>query len=116
MSEMVEKKLLEYIEHTKDFVLEKAPELFKEILKFDTIAAYLGSLVCLSVMVTGIILSLKFYKIPYDKSYERPTVHMITWIGTAVIVPLLLIQTMQNISDIIQIKIAPKYYLLKKLK
>lgn len=116
MSETIEKKLLEYIEHTKDFVLEQAPELFKEILKFDTISAYLGSLVCLSVMLTGIFLSLKFYKIPCEKSYDRPTLHMITWIGTAVLLPILLIQTMSNVSDIIQIKIAPKYYLLKKLK
>jgi hypothetical protein len=113
---MIEEKLIEYLEHTKDFVLEQAPELFKEILKFDTIAAYLGSFICLSIMTLGMIISLKFHNVKYEKSYDRPSHHIVVWMITFGLTPFLFIQTMCNISDIIQIKIAPKYYLLEKLK
>lgn len=116
MDSEISKKIIEYLDQTRDFVLEQAPELCRQIMRFDKIAAYLGSIVLLIIAGIAIYFSIKFAGQHYERSYERPVFHMPVWFATIIFIPIAFFQICSNISDLIQMEVAPKYYLLKRFK
>jgi len=88
----------------------------KDILKFDTLIAYLSVIGSL-ILITGLIFwSIKLLQIPYEKSYDRPSFHLLIWIISCSTIPILFIATCINIKNIIQIKMVPQLYLNNNYK
>lgn len=103
------KKLLEYIEGTKDFILEQAPDIIQQILEYETRSTMLW--MCLFSFLTFIGVIVCIWGVFSKKSiFDKPGA-MVGFLIT----PMMVIGLMANLDNLIKIKVAPKYYVMEKI-
>lgn len=106
MQEELTKKLIDYIEKSKDFVLEQAPDIMKEMLEYHKYESIV-SISFLSVFIIGLIITAV---ILYKKRNE-----LTMWWIPLLIVPVVFFGILCDCCDLIKVKTAPKYFILSKL-
>lgn len=109
-------KMFEYIDSSKDFMLEQAPEVFQQIIRYEYISSICGVVTCSILLICAGITLFTWLKNPNVDRFDywtdgtfavvliSATVVVITGIGLIV-----------NVSDLIKINVAPKYYIISKL-
>ena len=103
------KKLIEYIEGTKDFILEQAPDIIQQILEYDTKSTILWLCLACIVALCGAALCVHGY-FSTQSTFEKPYL-----IFAYMLTPFAIIAIFACCDNLIKIKIAPKYYVLEKI-
>lgn len=117
MNDEVIKKLLEYIDGSKDFLLEHAPQIFKEMLHFEYLMALVQTFVFSFLVGVALYIGYHCYKSKVRETYgSRPTEQIMGMIIPFTVTTFLLIGIWDGVSTAIKIKISPKYYLLENIK
>lgn len=104
------------IEDYKASGVSTAYDVVKESIRYNLIASYIGSVICVLIILTLLFFSFKLYKIKFEKTYDRPIFHEMIWFLTLFIVPFMAIQIGKNIETMLQINFAPKNYIIKNFK
>jgi hypothetical protein len=116
MKEEIVSKLVEYIEGTKDFVLEQAPEILKEALRYEYLSSLFISIS--SGVLLVLALSVFYYAFCHpmvDKYGDRSFGSGMTMIVSAFVAVMVSGTLCISIDKIIKINVAPKYFLLTLL-
>jgi hypothetical protein len=109
-------KLFGYVEDTKDFVLEQAPEIVQQVLQYEKTSAYLTSFLMLGLMAVAISFGYHFWKYPtLDKYGSREFLSFMVPIISLMVIAPLFIQFCIDIDKLMKIYIAPKYFLIELL-
>lgn len=116
MDEKITQELLKYMNETKDFILQEAPDVIIQMMSYHKITAWMGLLFSVLVIMISIFIILYFCFYPsYDK-YENITI--ITFLGRFIpisVILMFLLPVFQNVDDLIHIYIAPKHFIIKKI-
>lgn len=116
MKDEVIKKLIDYIDGSKDFLLDQAPQIFKEMIKYEYLISILETVLFIILLsATLYILYVSFTNPARDKYDSRSYENLL-----GIIIPLMLIIPLilgfwNAMTTAIQIKMAPKYFLLEKV-
>lgn len=111
MNESIIDKLLEYIDQTKDFVLDQAPDIFNQIIQYSTMSIIMWTCSLGSLTVIGCTLIFI-----YLKNYRRESIFDHGYaLFSLWLTPFLLFGTIVCADELIKVKVAPKYYIIKKL-
>lgn len=114
MKEQVVRQLLEYIENTKDFVLEQAPDVLLQALRYEKFSNFLGGLLSFALIVFTLSIAYYCWKNPALDEYDhRDFLSAMGVFIPLVISPLLFVQLLTCIDKLIKIYVAPKYFLLQ---
>ena len=109
MRDEIINKLIEYIEGTKDFILDQAPCIVQEILAYDTKSTVLW--LCFACILAACGIGVCLYGIFSKKStYDKPLA-MFAYFVT----PMVFVAIFACCDNLIKIKVAPKYYVLEKI-
>jgi len=105
--------LIEYIEHTKDFMLEQAPEVIQEVLRYEKIAASLNAITMVILLIVALGAANYFWKHPeFDKYGSRDCISTFGILIPLVAVVPCFVQLFLSIDKLIKIGVAPKYFLM----
>lgn len=116
IQEQILQKLIEYIEDTKDFILEQAPEVVQQILQYEKTSAYATSLLMLGLLASAVSLGYHFWKHPMlDKYGSREFLSFMVPIISLIVIAPLFVQLCTSVDKLIKIYIAPKYFLIELL-
>ncbi len=116
MNEEITKRLLEYLDGTKDFLLEQSPQVLKEMMRYKTISAILNIFLCFSIICVCLGVFLYCFKSSDRSKYGDREFWQIAGMFTPIFVgAVLFVQLCCNIDELIKIKVAPKYYIIKEL-
>lgn len=114
-SETLEKALV-YLKETQEFVVDQAPEIIVQILKYEKISTS----VCLflSIISSIILLGISIYCILYPKVDKYGHIEILyvfgSWIPLVLLIPMF--STILSFVDrLLKIYISPKYFLIDLL-
>lgn len=111
MNEEIKKEILNLIRDTKDFAVEQAPEIIQRFIEYETIISIIWALLGLIFLVIFINRFIHYAK--KDVGYREQEEY---YIACAVIViggSLSSWIFLHNTLDLIQLIIAPKFYLIE---
>jgi hypothetical protein len=112
-SSQIWQKLIEHIENTKDFVLEQAPDIIQQALKYEKISSYLTAALMLLLLCAAISIGYYFWKYPsLDKYGSRELGSFLGIFIPCIASPLFLVQFCYSIDKLVKIYLAPKYFLI----
>lgn len=114
MNKEIAKKLMEYMDGTKDFLLEQAPEVMREIVVLGRAYCITGAGVCVAMALMIFLICRKVIKSDIDW-YERDGLAMITMTVNIVLV-MGLITSFALSMYYLKAWIAPRVYILSYLK
>ena len=113
VKDQVWKTLLEYMQSTKDFVLEQAPDVIRQALQYEKISTYVGAALVTLSLTAVIFIAYYFWKHPVlDKYGSREFGSFLGVLIPLCVTPLLVGQFFFLIDKLIKIHIAPKYFLI----
>ena len=117
MDEEIKQKILSYLEGTKDFVLDQAPDVIQQALRYH----YLSSLICSLFFTFLFVLCsvVALYNFANPKLTKYDTWEIQTFLFTfipSMICLLSLICICTNIDTLIKVTTAPKYFLITLFK
>lgn len=106
-------ELIEHIENTKDFVLEQAPDIIQQALKYERFSASFNAGVMAILLAASLGTAYYFWKHPtLDKYDSRDFLSVFgVFIPLIAAVPFFA-QLYISIDNLIKINIAPKYFLI----
>lgn len=106
------KKLAEHLEGTKEFVMEQAPDVIQQALRYEKIAARNSAIFMIGVVVVALGVAYYFGKHPsLDKYGSRDLFSSIGIFIPLVLTIPSLFQIYSSIDRSIKISVAPKYFL-----
>jgi hypothetical protein len=106
-------KLIEYIENTKDFVLEQAPDVIQQVLKYEKTSSYLTATLMLLLLCAALITGYYFWRHPaLDKYGSREFGSIFGLLVPCIATPMLFIQLCCSVDRLVKIYVAPKYFLI----
>lgn len=106
-------ELLKHMESTKDFVLEQAPEVIQQALKYEKIAAFVSAALMTVLLVIALGVAYYFWKNPMFDKYGSREMHSLLGIFIPILIsPLFFVQFCMAIDILIKIHVAPKYFLI----
>lgn len=113
MKDEIANKLLQYLERSKDFLLEETPIVIQQALKYEKISCLLSMIFILVLMCVGTIIAYSCWKNPKLTEFKNWEITSIF----GVIIPLLfspvfICQFYCSLDKMIKIYIAPKYFLI----
>ena len=112
-------KIIEYIEGTKDFLLENAPEFFREIVIYGRARSLLLLILCPLVFLSSIIMMYHCFKIRAFDSVSDVIPGKGAYVAFRVISIVIcfisLISFLQGIGDALMCWYAPKLYIIKQI-
>lgn len=117
MDEKIKEKILNYLENTKDFVLDQAPDIIQQALRYHYINALFGIITCFFILV--ILISVSYYSYSHPKltqygSWETST-FVFCFFPFIVCIPIFG-AFLCDIDKFIKITTAPKYFLITLFK
>jgi hypothetical protein len=117
MNEEITKKLLEYIDKTGDFLLEQAPEVLQQALKYH----YYSSLIYSVFFIIGFLFSISigyyFYFYPnLDEYGNRDLASILLPPYSLIGIFATLASLCYEIDKLMKITLAPKYFLINLLR
>ena len=69
-NEEIVKFITDTLQETKSFVVEQSPEVVQQYLGFRITENLIGMITCLSMLLIGVYLILKFIRLSRDSSYK----------------------------------------------
>lgn len=116
MKDEVIKKLIDYIDGSKDFLLDQAPQMFKEMIKYEYLVSILEAIFFLILISSAIyILYLSITNPARDKYDSRSYENLLGIVIPSILIVPLILGFWNGMTTAIQIKMAPKYFLLEKI-
>lgn len=113
MNEEVTKKIIEYLESTKDFFLEQAPDVIKQMIAYESFTCIFAITISGLLFLGVCIFWLYMYKNPNKKD------EYCGWNCARCVLPLALLplfgMLVCSIDNYVKIKMAPKYYIMQKV-
>lgn len=100
-------ELLSYVKGTKDFILEQAPDIFNQIIKFELIKSIFFGVFFGALSIFCILL----FKANFEEDETNDFLFVISLIGGLISFIIFIC----SIYDLIFVLCAPKYYLIKLL-
>lgn len=114
MQEQLIQKILDYLEQTEDFVLEQAPDVILQVLRYERITSILGAIFLCVLFFVALIAGYYFWKYPtVDKYGSRETSSVMGVMIPCVFLPFLLIQVCLTVDKLIKLYTAPKFFLIE---
>lgn len=117
MDDLIKEKILSYLESTKDFVLDQAPDVIQQALRYHYINSIVGIFVCSFLILT--LISIAYYNYSHPKLDEYGSWETITFIFCFIpsmfCLPLFA-GLLSDIDKLIKISTAPKYFLITLFK
>jgi hypothetical protein len=111
--------ILNTLQTTKDFVIEQAPDVVRQMLNYDLINCITWMFVFIFIIIVGILLFKPLKKFAYKYNDESDGVSFIpiilVTITTFICGMIFLTNLYDKTSTILQIKYTPKAYLIYKL-
>lgn len=116
MHEELMKKLIEYVESTKDFVFSQSPEIIQQILFYEKMESILSIIVSFLLMCFVSFIGLYFYKHAKIDKYDHMDFlsFMVPWLSF-VFLFILGGVLFSSILKLMKISYSPKYYLISLL-
>jgi hypothetical protein len=114
MDKVVVQKIQEYLQNMDDFLIEKAPEVVRQALRYEKMSTW-AHFVAVSLII-GALLWIVYCCWMYpklDKYGSRETECVLGMFIPWAVLPLLLIDSWYCIDRLIKIYTAPKYFLLQ---
>ena len=113
VKDQVWETLLQYLQNTKDFVLEQAPDVLQQALRYEKVSTWFSITTSAMLLVVAFATAWYFWKHPnLDKygSREFPSI-------LGVVIPLCVFMPLLgsfycSVDRIIKIYVAPKYFLI----
>lgn len=113
MNEQILQKLLDHLQSTDDVILEQVPEIIQQALKYEKISSYLSASLIMLLLTLVICVGYYFWKHPtLDKYGSREIGSFLGILIPCFVTPLLFVQFCYSIDKLVQIYIAPKYFLI----
>lgn len=110
-------KIVEYIEGTKDFLLEQTPEVVQQAVRFEKISAITIAVLMFILLLAAIACFMYFWKNPVlDKYDSRDMVSFLGMLLPGCICPLFFISLCYKIEILMKICISPKYFIIEIFK
>jgi hypothetical protein len=114
MKEDIVEKLLEYLQNTQDFVLEQVPQVIQQALRYEKISAYMVAIIMSALLLAAAIIFCYFWKNPsLDVHGCRKISSVMGMYIPGAISAIVFIQLCVSIDRLIEIYIAPKYFLIQ---
>ena len=105
--------LLSYMENTKDFVLEQAPDVIKQALKYETISSYIDAIFMFILLTAALCIAYYIWKNPnIDKYGSWATSSVVPFAASLILSPFFVLALCCAIDKIVKIHVAPKYFLI----
>ena len=114
MKEQITEKLMQYLKNSEDFLLEQAPDVIRQALKYETISAYVTSSLMLCFLILSCVVWIYNWKNPALDKHGSREIHSFMLIFIPLMsAPMFFVQLCSSIDDLIKIYTAPKYYLIQ---
>lgn len=114
MKDQILEKLLFYLQNTGDFILEQAPDVVQQALRYEKISAYFSSAVLFALLTIALCVGIYNLKNPKLTKYDDWQFQtLISVVIPAMALAPLLFGLYAEIDKIIKLTIAPKYYLIQ---
>lgn len=112
MNEELIKKIIEYMESSKDFIVEQAPDIIQQMLKYETFNNIFGLIIAVIILFVSIgVFIYGKYSNKTDKIYFNVYNYVSIWLFIAAFAI-----SAFAINNLVKIKISPKYFVIEKLK
>ena len=113
-SDNVMQKFIDYMENTKDFVLEQAPDVIQQVFRYEKISTIVSSITVGILLLIALSVAYYFWKYPTLDKYESRDLSSTfgVFFPLVAVIPLF-IQLCYSIDKLIRIGVAPKYFLLQ---
>jgi hypothetical protein len=110
-------KLLEYLETTKDFVIAQSPSLLQETMNYHKISNFILATVCLIGIFVCAYIAYYNYMYPTIDKYDNVSlVNCMAGLFSCVgLLPCIGI-FIASVDHLIKIYVAPKYFLIEKIR
>jgi len=114
MDAEIKQKILEYLQKTETFCLEQCPDIVQQALRYHFVSNLISIITC-SVILFGLLLAAyMFYFNPvYDEYGHRTIISVMGCIVPLIFCPMLFIAVCHYSDNLIEICLAPKYFLLR---
>lgn len=117
MNEDLAKKILDYLQKTEDFALEHLPDVVLQALRYHTLMNWLFCISMTVLILVSASLAFYFYRYPgFDSSGHRTFPSFFVPFGGAALSIIFFALLCQSIDTLIQMYMAPKYYLMILIK
>src|ERR1700688_4041455 len=114
--EQMIQKLIEYMESSKDFLLEQSPELIQQALKYEKVSAYFSATLMVVLLSVAVPVGYYFFKNPtLDKYGFREIGSFLGAFISFIITPIFFVQLCYSVDKLLKIYISPKYFLIQLL-
>lgn len=111
--EQMIQKLIEYMESSKDFLLEQSPELIQQALRYEKASAYFSSALMAILLCAAVSIGYYFWKNPtLDKYGSREMGSFLGAFIPLIITPMFFVQLCYSVDKLLKLYIAPKYFLI----
>lgn len=116
MNEEITKKLIEYIQMTEKFVYEQAPEIIRELLIYKYYSNLFGMIIYILLFCFfAYVFIYKYFNPEYDDSQYITSRSLMTSLISGIICIILFVSLIICFESFMQIKYAPKLYILEYL-
>ena len=116
MNKEITDKLIEYIDSTKDWVLETAPEIFQQIVTYGFWKSLILSALFFSIGLACVFLIRFCYKAPKDQWNMMQDRYVALSLISGVIALIFFVGFLCNIETFIKATVAPKLYIIDYLR
>ena len=114
MDEKLIEKFTEYLQRSEDFLIQEAPEIFKETLDYYYISSILGISISTLIFIFSLFVAIYLYLYPtFDKYELRDFKSTFIPIISCAIVVISFASICSNVDMLIKITYAPRYFLIK---
>lgn len=119
MNEQIQQKLLQYLNSIESFTKEQVPSFVNEILTYNyycSLIWLITSLVLIPLFVFVVYLCFKYNKKHSHIYFNNPLTEVFVPAVSIFVLIVLLVGSIDSGVTLIQIKYAPKLYLMKQIK
>ena len=117
MKDELSKKLLEYVENTKDFLLEQCPDVLQQAMCYEKINSIIKAVLFFVLFWTCIGTIYYAWKYPaLDKYESRSIMNVETLIVACIFIIPCGICCLEYVMDLIKMYVAPKVYMIELIK
>ena len=113
MKEQIIQKLIEYLDQSKDFMLQECPEVIQQALRYHYISNLMGCIFSFLGIIVYALVCFYFYKNPTRDKYDsRPMHHSFIFFLSPMFFFMFTFSLFNCCDHLIKITYAPKYYLI----
>ena len=112
--EMIQQKLLEYLENSHDFILDEMPEVIQQALTYERLSALFTAVLMFVLIITACTVFYYCWMNPsLDKYGSRNMSNVMGMVIPGSFMGLFTVTFCSSFDKLLKIYIAPKYYLIQ---